>query len=180
MTTDDVIAGILQREGWPKITNDRSDLGGLTKGGVTLQALSRFRGRRVVPQELLDLTEADARALYRQSYIVDPGFRAITPLPLQAFIVDYAVHSGVVQAVSDVQRGIGGLTVDGVFGPATLAALAHVDAHRLLVTLIRTRSQYLHHLALRDSDVLAFLDAHPTAQLHNLNGWNNRILEFVS
>lgn len=180
MTADDVVTGVLQREGWPKVTNDRSDLGGLTKGGITLQALARYRGRRVVPQELLDLTEADARALYRQAYIVDPGFQAIVVLPLQAFVVDYTVHSGVVQAVKDLQTALGGVAVDGVLGPVTLAALAHADAHRLLVTLIRSRSQYLHHLALRDPDVLAWLDTHPTAQLHNLNGWNNRILEFVT
>ena len=85
------------------------------------------------------LTRDEARAIYHQRYVDDPGF-ATLPDPLRAQVIDDAVLSGPRQAVKDVQRAIGGVTVDGQLGPTTRAALDAADARLVHARLIQARA----------------------------------------
>src|SRR3990167_323855 len=120
-TIDSIITDVLRREGWDKVTNDPSDLGGLTQFGLT---------KRDNPTEWADgkVTEAEARTRYRKKYVEWPRFDKIPAAysALQAQIIDYGVNSGPQLAIMKLQALIGA-KIDGQLGPKSLAALLDHD-----------------------------------------------------
>ncbi len=131
MNADDIITAIVQREGG--FVNDPADAGGPTNWGITQSTLAHYRMRP------LSITEA--RAIYRERYIVGPGFNAITDERLLELVVDSAVQHGVVGAVRLLQAALG-VAVDGVFGDATKAALAGATPGQLWIKLAAERVAY--------------------------------------
>lgn len=139
--SDRIIAHILQVEGWPAFTDNPRDRGGPTKGGVTLQTLRDWRGNQALGiGALKDLPQAEAEAIYRQRYIVEPRFDHIADELLRFQVVDAGVMSGPDRATRWLQEAIG-VIADGRIGLQTLAALNGANAHRLgiLYAVIRIR-----------------------------------------
>ncbi len=121
MTIQAILEGVLAREGWPHVV-DLKDGHGLSKGGISIQTLSRFRGHRVTQQDLIDLTEHEAIKLYEVLYVRNPGFITVQDEALQAQLVDDGVLSGPMTAIQALQRRIG-VSADGILGMRTLAAI---------------------------------------------------------
>lgn len=129
MTIDDVIDGVLQREGG--YVNDPRDAGGETNFGITL-ATARASG---FAGAMRDLTRDQARVIYRKRYIEAPGFDKVATLSpaIAAELVDTGVNMGPAVAGRFLQRALNALnnqgrdypdvTTDGVVGPGTRAAL---------------------------------------------------------
>ena len=113
------------------------------------------------------LTRDEARAIYRRQYVDAPGF-ATLPDPLRAQVIDEAVLSGPRQAVKDVQRAIGGVTVDGQLGPTTRAALDAAGARLVHARLIQARTVRIGRIVQRDPSQARFLA-----------GWLTRITAFA-
>lgn len=176
-TFETVIAATLRREGWPKFTDRKSDKGGPTKGGITLETLWRYRGRPVSASDVAALTREEVVEIYRVLFYGRWDFVDFEPLRL--FLFDYGVHSDTL-AIKALQRAIGAVP-DGVIGPDTKRRTAEAiaaDRERLFGDVWRDRMELLVRLVL-DSEARRFLDDHPRAQLHNLHGWMRRIGEFV-
>jgi lysozyme family protein len=149
--------------------NHPADRGGPTNFGITAQTLGAWRrlGRPATTAQVQALTEAEARAIYRQRYLTGPGFDAITHPPLLQLLVDSAVHSGPRRAVQWLQSALG-VTTDGVLGPKTRAALAQTDQAVLYGKVLAQRLRYLGRLITDDPRQSAFAA-----------GWMNRMAEFV-
>lgn len=113
------------------------------------------------------LTEAEAREIYRHRYIIEPSFDAITHPALQALLVDSSVHSGPQKAVKWLQEALG-VTVDGVIGLKTRAALAATDQDKLYSKVLAARLRHLGRLITNDPQQSVFAA-----------GWMNRMAEFV-
>jgi lysozyme family protein len=174
VTDDDIITDVLRREG-SAFTDDPTDHGGPTKYGITLRDLRVWRqSLTVTASDVEALTEADARAIYRQRYIADPGFDRIRDEWMRAFIVDCGVLQGPRNAVKFLQRALGVVT-DGVLGPVTLAALETAQVQPLRKAVIRERIQHLIACAVADvpPDVLS------STNLKYLRGWLNRATSFL-
>jgi lysozyme family protein len=167
MTPDQIIDGVLEREGL--FVDDPVDRGGPTMMGITAPTLARWRKRPVTLEDMQALTADEARAIYRHMYIEAPGFAAAIPNDrLLALVVDYAVLSGPKAATQALQRAIG-IADDGTLGPQTRRLLeaqaGSVDVYkRLLADRVR------HHVE------IVILNP---SQRRFLRGWLNRLVGFL-
>ena len=174
---NDCIAALVEREGGYDIFTDRpSDRGGPTRAGITLPTLSCWLGHPATADELKALTHEQIHQLYANLFYAP--FAEITDEKLRTFLFDYAVNSGVTAVIHVLQHCLN-VPVDGELGPKTLAAAGAADPHALFSCVFQDRLARFLHLALGESDVHAFLIAHPQSQLWNLAGWTRRLAEFI-
>lgn len=138
-----------------------ADRGGVTKFGISQRAYPHL--------DIAALTEADARALYRQSYWL-PLFDRITDQAKANKVFDLCVNLGTTGGITLLQRAlnaergrVGQLDVEGRFGAQTLMAVNLMPVRQFLRT-VRARQVRLYvNIVLEDASQLAFLD-----------GWINR------
>lgn len=179
MTEEQLLNDIERREEWPTYSNRAADYGGPTKGGITLNTLSRYLRRPATIEELQELPRYLARSIYRTLFIQQWDW--VTDTPLRVLLVDYAVTSGQDDPTLALQRATG-QTQDGVLGPktreATLAAIES-DSVTLYKKVYKHRQDKFLDLALKEESVRVFIAAHPKTQLRNLRGWLNRLFEFI-
>ena len=193
MTRAEVITGVLQREGWPAVTDKPSDRGGLTKGGVTWLNYNRWlqkQGRPLVSREDFPaLTEGDAREFYFDQFLRPFEFVARDSEALFVMLADWAVMSGPDDPARGLQRVLARLgqyrgKVDGVPGPQTMTAWGRATGGEpLFVEGIRkalvAERILAHATSALDAPARALMEVHPETQLHNLRGWLRRATEFI-
>ena len=165
MTIDQILADVIRREGG--YVHDPADRGGPTHYGITQRTLRAWRGQAVTAKDVRRLTRDEARAIYQRRYVDEPGF-ATLPDPLRAQVVDDGVLSGPRQAVKDLQRAIGGVTVDGRLGPQTRAAFARRGVAVVHAQLIQVRAARIGRIVQRRPEQARFL-----------TGWLARITAFA-
>lgn len=163
MTNDEIIDRILTEEGG--YVNDPVDPGGATNFGITQATLSEVRGHPADAVEVAALTEADARAIYLQRYIVEPGFDNVLDGKLRWLLVDCAVNNGRGRAVRWLQNAIG-VKADGVLGPQTIGRLAIAPSPYYKVCAERVRAYA--RLVVQNHPLVKFLA-----------GWMNRAAMFI-
>ena len=104
--------------GW---SNHPADPGGATMKGVTQRVYDGYRARKKMEKRSvrnIDITEL--REIYKKQYWDAVDGDSLPP-GLDYAMFDYAVNSGPVRAIKDLQRALG-VKVDGHMGQATLAA----------------------------------------------------------
>ena len=134
MTAEQIIEGVLQREG-STFTDDPKDSGGPTRWGITQAVLSKWRGMKATTADVANLTKVEARSIYFARYVDLPGYRpllSISPLIAEE-LIDTGVNTGPARATEMLQRALNALNrqgrdypdvkVDGECGPGTVAAL---------------------------------------------------------
>lgn len=161
MTDDDIIAGIIEREGG--YVDHPLDKGGPTKFGVTLAALSRYRMTSVSAEDVKQLSVTEAKALYRQDYIVRPGFDLIEDERLRSLVIDAGVNHGTEAATRMLQKAVG-VAVDGVFGLNTANAVKKASPTKLWLCMMGERLSFYGRIITNKPDQAVF--AH---------GWMNRM-----
>lgn len=142
MSIETIIDGVIRRErGYVHHPNDR---GGPTNMGITAATLGHWRklGRVATAEEVEALTKDEAREIYRHRYVTGPGFDKIleVSVPIAEEVIDSGVLSGQSVSATWLQRWLTAfnrmaidypdLVVDGVVGPATIAALRAYLAKR--------------------------------------------------
>jgi lysozyme family protein len=122
------------------------DPGGRTNLGVTQRVWEEWMGRPVSEKEMRALTPTMVKPLYKRKY-----WDAVRADDLVAgvdyCVFDVAVNSGPGRAIKFLQSCVG-VTVDGGFGPATLAAVkkAEKDPARLIELYCAKRLEFLQSL----------------------------------
>ena len=165
MTIDPILDEVIRREGG--YVHDPVDRGGPTKYGITQRTLRAWRGQMVTAADVRRLTRDEAWAIYQRRYVDAPGF-ATLPDPLRAQVVDDGVLSGPRHTVKDLQRAIGGVTVDGQLGPTTRAALDSAGVRLVHARLIQVRATRIGRIVQR-----------APSQARFLTGWLARITAFA-
>ena len=155
MTTAEIIAGVLDREG-AEYTDDPVDRGGATRWGITQDTLSEWRGKPVSKDAVAALTRAEAAEIYEHLYLVRSGFLHLVDERLRVLVLDWAVNSGIGTATKALQRVLG-VPVDGVCGPVTLSAANTSDPTAVLKQLGRQRQQFYVSIVKRDPEQIRFL-----------------------
>ena len=141
-----LIRRLIIREGG--YANNPKDPGGETKYGIS---------KRSYPDEdIKNLTPQRARDLYVRDVYERHGLDRFRDRQVIEWILDWLVHSGT-GAVRSLQRQLR-LTVDGVIGPATIAA---VDALKDPKDILRYRLKFL-----------VSLTGH-----YAIGGWVNRLID---
>jgi len=163
-----IIDHILKSEGWPQYTNDPADKGGATKGGITLETLSNWRGKTATEDDVRNLTESEAREIYEWKYILIPKFDQIADDLLRLQVVDAGVLSGPGRAIQWLQDCVG-VTVDAALGPRTINAVNVQPAHVVALKFAAARIVGLARIVTRDP-----------SQAKWCLGWMNRATGFVT
>jgi|ERR1035437_4052197 lysozyme family protein len=154
---NDIITKEIKTEG--AATNDPTDKGGPTAFGISKTA-NPEAWKNGAP------TEAQARAIYIQKYVVGPGFDKVTDPQLQAQLVDYGVNSGPMIAIQKLQA-ILQVPVDGVLGATTLTAIA-ASTLPLNNLLVAARIRMIGKIIHKNPSQVAYID-----------GWLDRALQFL-
>lgn len=111
MTADEILDGILEREGGyrPEIERPDGSVDPETVRGITwptYQSYCRHLQRVATHEAFLALTAEDAKTIYRLLFIENPGFTAenIPYEPLRVQLIDFGVNSGPARAIRWLQR----------------------------------------------------------------------------
>lgn len=136
MVVDQMIANLIVREGG--YSDNPDDTGKITCWGIT-EATARRNG---YTGAMRDLTRDMAAFIYRQEYLIKPGFDKVLALssPIAEELFDTGVNMGIGIPGPWLQRWLnafnqggalyGDISVDGSIGPATISALRAFLAHR--------------------------------------------------
>ena len=138
------LAKMLAHEGG--FVNHPKDPGGMTNLGVTKRVWEEWVGHEVDEKQMRALTPETVAPLYKRKY-----WDAVRADDLVAgvdyCVFDVAVNSGPGRAIKFLQSAVG-VTVDGGFGPATLAAVkdSEEDPTRLIELYCAKRLDFLQSL----------------------------------
>jgi type VI secretion system secreted protein VgrG len=144
---DPAIEVVLANEGG--LTDDRDDPGGITNYGITLPVLKAEPGMSLAgPQQIRELTEADARRIWRRQWWERYGYGQIDSQDVATKIFDLSVNVGPYRAHQLLQRSLRAVGYpvadDGQLGPHTFAAIraAHdTGRDRQLVVALRMAAE---------------------------------------
>lgn len=166
MTTDDLLAAILAREGG--FVDSSADRGGSTNFGITASTLGAWRhlNRQATAAEVKALQPDEARAIYRAQYL--QPFDLVPFDQLKAQLCDAGVMSGVMATIKLLQTVLG-VPVDGVLGDRTRAAIAVLPWRLVNDAFAARRMGLLVDIVNRDATQREFL-----------LGWCRRAASFLS
>lgn len=120
------------------------DPGGMTNLGVTKRVWEEWTGHEVDEKQMRALTSELVAPLYKRKYW--DACRADELVSGVDYVVfDVAVNSGSGRAIKFLQSCVG-VTVDGDFGPATMAAVNEQDPSELIELYSTKRLEFLQAL----------------------------------
>jgi len=172
--------------GWEgDLSDDKHDHGGLTHWGVSFAFLSDFAKPTANAKFLRDLgvgplpvtrttirnlSPAQARAIFRAEFW-EPLRLDDMPTQMGVLLYDCAVNAGRRQSVKLAQRGYNAcvthgvpLSVDGILGPLTRAALEQNNTKPVRQAICTARENFYKELVRKDASQGDFL-----------GGWLNRV-----
>jgi lysozyme family protein len=125
-----------------------------TSRGISAPTLAAWMGAEraesLTAQDMRDLPEAEARAIYAGNYW-NPIRGDDLPAGIDLMLFDMAVLAGprrsVMLAQAQLARMLGTITIDGFLGPRTLGAIRAVSARTLAAVLAAAQRQFLAQLA---------------------------------
>lgn len=165
MTEKEVLDEILAREGG--FINHPADKGGATNWGITIETLSEWRKKPAGVNDVMHLTRAEAREIYRAQYIERPGFLGIENEKVRSLVIDCAVNHGVTRAIKLLQQAAH-VFADGILGPKSLAAVNRMTPAALYRRLCAERVRLYGRIITKDPSQAVFAA-----------GWCNRVAEFI-
>ena len=126
-------------------TNNPADAGnwtgGYLNGGINQGTKFGISAAAYPHLDIIDLTLADARAIYRRDYWDRIAGDALPPR-LALIVFDAAVNNGPGQAARWLQFAAG-VVVDGSIGPMTLATVRRADVTHLMTEFVAQRLMYM-------------------------------------
>lgn len=141
-----------------------ADHGGATNRGITQRVYDAWRDSKSLPRQSVEFaTTAETDTIYDEEYW-QPGKCDHLPLAVAVTHFDWCVNHGVAGANKTLQHALAMPVVDGIIGPATLAAVADADVMALVHAYQALRIGFYH------ADVVA-----DPGQARFLAGWLNRV-----
>lgn len=113
--------------------NDKlvTDSGGLTKYGISQKAYPHL--------DIKNITLADAKAIYEMDYWARVHAGDLT-WPLNLYVFDCGVNQGTKVAMQLLQKALGDVAIDGLWGPQTRRSIERADASYLAVKFMAKRA----------------------------------------
>lgn len=139
---DESLRLVLRHEGG--YTNHPSDPGGPTNFGITIHDYRRYINPHGTAVDVRNMKLAQAAKIYREKYW-DIQHCNEMPSGVDYAMFDYGVNSGVGRSQKVLQR-ILKVTVDGIIGAKTLAALKAQDPQFVVLAICRERLGFLRAL----------------------------------
>lgn len=164
MTIDTMLDEVIRREGG--FSHLPQDNGGATKFGITQKTLAFYRKAAVTVDDVKNLTESEAKAIYANLYYSSTNIIKL-PDPLDDLIFDFAVNSGPQRAIMALQECLG-IIPDGVCGTLTISAVYAADLRTIINKVVAWRIMMYARIVKKDPSQLIFLA-----------GWLSRTLSFL-
>lgn len=139
---DKILPIVLKFEGG--YVNDPNDSGGATNFGVTQKTYNLFRkAQKVSPQDVRYITQDEVHKIYESFFRDSFSDRFVGTHPRTALVhFDFSINAGTAQAAKTLQRAVGGLLIDGIIGPKTLAGVNLSDDLSLALDYLNQREKY--------------------------------------
>jgi lysozyme family protein len=160
-----IVDEIIEREGG--FVDHPDDRGGPTNFGVTMKALSAWRGYEVSRADIANLSRKEALGLLTHRYVLMPGIYALGFRGVVRCVADMSVHHGPTRAIKMLQRAVA-VQEDGIMGPTTRGAADNMRADLLVDRLVKIR-------CIRFVRIVE----HTPSQIAFLEGWISRALSFI-
>lgn len=136
-----------------------ADKGGATMRGITQATYDAYLRSIGAPSHpVKGIRDEEIEWIYHRNYWEEIKGDSL-PMPLAIAVFDCAVNSGPSRSIKLLQSACGGLVIDGLIGPKTLAAAQVVSVGKV----IEQREAFLRRIVVRDVTQKVFLD-----------GWINR------
>lgn len=152
---------ILKWEGG--FVNDPLDRGGATNKGITIGTFRQFYGAEATVERLKRITDEEWLYVFRAGYWNPWRADQIVTQSIANIVVDWAWASGTKTSIKQVQRLLG-VSVDGIVGPKTIAAINMADQRDLFARIRTARIAFVEDIVRRNPSQSRFL-----------RGWKNRI-----
>lgn len=175
-SVESLLDDVLCREGG--YVNHPADRGGPTNFGITQAALARYRRHPVTADDVLTLTEAEARNIYRNDYFSAPQLHRIEDPYVACLAFDCSVNHGPVRVVRWLQE-IVGVPADGVLGDMTERAVNAYEPVRLYQRLLARRVVFYGEIISQDSQLRVARLRGCRLQAEFALGWLRRAAEFI-
>jgi len=165
MASFETYAPRLRRWEGNKFVCDPDDMGGATKGGVTLDTFQMVFGADKTAEDLKNMTEDQWRHVMKDHFWDKCKADDIKNQSVAEIFVDWCINAGIGKVVY-VQNMVG-TDPDGVVGPKTIAAINAADQARLhrRIKLARAK-RFLNQIEAK------------TSQMKYFNGWFARLIDF--
>lgn len=160
----EIIPFILSWEGG--YCNRPSDRGGATNKGVTINTWRGYCAKKGKPATIATLkamTTSEWEEIFKTLYWDALSLDRVVDQNIANIMADWAWASGPTTAARQLQR-IVGVTVDGVVGAKTLAAVNGKSGLTLFGQIKQARLAFVRNIVRKDK-----------RQKENLNGWERRI-----
>ncbi len=158
---DYCIAHVFEREGG--FVNHPADKGGPTKYGITKKTLEAFcAGFPVTDKDVFELTRERALDIYYAMYWEKTGIEKLPSRRVKLMLLDQAVHRGGHKAVTVLQEVLKiffdpSMSLDGIIGPSTIAAVRAADETKLCRKYIQACIRNYGQIVLSDPKQSPFL-----------------------
>lgn len=163
---DFCVAKVLATEGG--FVDNPADHGGPTNWGITMTTLSKFRSKTVTIKDVENLTQYEAKLIYKAYYWDEMNLESINQDQRRYLLFDQGVNRGCRVAVKQAQKLLNyfghSLMVDGVCGPKT-----QEDINLMSYNLFCRR-----YIQASQKAYIDIVQCNRT-QLQFLNGWLSRI-----
>lgn len=167
MTTEEIVAWVIDSFEGRLYTDDPVDAGGATRYGITRRTLEYYRrkttgdpGLVVTKQDVRDLGLAEAVACGVEVFAVEPRIAEIADWRVRLIVYDFGFHSGQGRAAVALQQAVGLpiADVDGQIGPRTLAAVnGWPDARGLALAVATDREEFMQGIMERQATQRRFM-----------------------
>ena len=165
LTSRDILDELINAEGG--FVHHAADRGGPTNMGITQATLGRWRRTAVTLEDVTTLLRDEALTIYHAQYFRKTKIYQL-PESIQAIVLDDAVLSGPLTAITTLQRNLRHATVDGIIGPQTCSLTAQHRTEDLITKLVQSRVERYCRIVQRD-----------TTQVIFLVGWVRRAMRFL-
>lgn len=168
MTDRKLVEWIIDHHEGHEFTDKKNDRGRATKFGVTWRLLNAYMGREMPIEAVKELKKDLAIDILYSEFCFKPKLSAVHDSRVKLCAIDFAIHSGPVNAVRSVQYAVKmALPHDGVLGPLTLAGLNSSNPSDVHRRMLAYRLRFLARLDAKD----------PTQD--EFWGWYNRIANLM-
>lgn len=135
------------------------DPGGATNKGITQETYNKYRKVwQLPPQHVRYISDTEVRKIYESFWRNSKSDIISERHPLTSLThYDFAINAGPRQAIKTLQRAIGGINIDGIIGPKTLAALNLSNDYFLASDYNEQRRLFYQNLVKKKPQLTVFL-----------------------